>query len=51
MICREKDRGRCSNENMEVGSECISKDRKTKTDMLFKRHEGGKSTGSRSTIS
>ena len=31
---REKDRGRCSNENMEDGSEWIQKERKTEEDLV-----------------
>ena len=31
--CREKDRARCSNENMEDGSEWTPKDTKTETEV------------------
>ena len=38
--CGEKDRGRCSNENMKDEYEWTAKDRKTKTERCHtKRHE------------
>ena len=52
IICGEKDRGRCSNENMEDGSEWTRKDRKTKTDLercYMKGYEVERSTERRST--
>ena len=49
--CGEKDRARCSDENMEGGYYWTLKDRKTKTEpqRCTKRHEGDKSTERRST--
>ena len=42
MRFREEDRGRCSDENREDGSEWTQKDRKTKS--CTKRHEGDRGT-------